>query len=96
MNKTITVPLRCASCGRTSVDAFGACTHCGGVFRQPDVVTLLARFAADECTDHAALIAAVRACRVRRYQHGVWMPRKDWEQVAALVGEGEDKDDRNL
>lgn len=79
------IPHRCASCGSRSFDATGACTRCNGVFVEPDYDTLIARVLADECADHAALIDAVKRCRVRPMDGAVWIAAEDWERVMMNV-----------
>ncbi len=79
------IPHRCASCGSRSFDAHGACTRCNGVFTEPDYTALIAQIRADECADHAALIDAVKRCRVMVMDGAVWVPAEDWERVMLNV-----------
>lgn len=88
MERAIEVPYRCRSCGRSSFAATGECTHCGGVWTEPDITTLVSRLLTDECAAHAALIAAVRACRVYPRDDGMmYVNKADWERVRELIKE---------
>ena len=51
----------------------------------PAAFAILEAMLADECADHAALIDAVKRCRVRPMDGAVWVPAEDWERVVLNV-----------
>ncbi len=51
----------------------------------PAAYAILEAMLADECADHAALIDAVRRCRVLPMAGGVFLGKADWERVMQAI-----------